>query len=271
MDIPVIPQENNLAAEAPQQLAKKPSHNHGGEILLLEGEVHPQAFANGRDRKCGQSGYSVVLVTVADNRGPSPGRPRSSPRRDEQKPALVNEDEMGTKFSRFFLSPATSAASTLRWLPRPAVWPCALALGKTIPPGGGSPRHSWDDTLHQTLGGSRRQSASASTGRWESRTPWPLPTEYPTAVRTRTPEVSADAPVPAWHPMRGGRSRLRSVPIGTRKRTMCRPVWRPRRWSCLSSGTPAPFSAVFLTFLRNHVVSCIVLSAESLHYFTEIQ
>jgi hypothetical protein len=44
-----------------------------------------------------------VLVVVADDRGASPWIPSPTARRNEHKPALIKEDDVGAKFSGFFL------------------------------------------------------------------------------------------------------------------------------------------------------------------------
>jgi hypothetical protein len=76
---------------------------HGLEIVLLEASVQPDALADRTDREHGQGRDAVVLVAVGDLGGLTFRPPGPPARGDEQEAALIQEGQMGPKFSRLFL------------------------------------------------------------------------------------------------------------------------------------------------------------------------
>jgi len=251
-------------------LAKEVGDITGMEVVLLETNIEAHPFSVCGHRKGGQGGDAVVLVAVPDNRHVSPQAPRAAPGRNEQEPALIQEDEVGAKFLSLFLYAATCTASSERWLPRRAGWPGAREPGNSTWPHAGSSTHGRDGTGHRILCGSPQRCASASTSRWGSHTPTPRPGESPTGVPEASAQASSDGRAPVWVPDRparaGGRPSSRPTRwkrrrrVGVPLRTLSTRVRTARR-PC-GGGAPT-FSAFRMVSCNIYRHSCSITLAKS--------
>jgi hypothetical protein len=65
--------------------------------------IEAAAVALGTDRHRRNRRDAIVAVAVAHDRRVPPWRPRPAHRRDEQKAALIQEDQVGLQAAGFFL------------------------------------------------------------------------------------------------------------------------------------------------------------------------
>ncbi len=73
------------------------------EIVLLKTSVQTDVLALGRNGERRQCRDFFVLIAVTDDGRLALKSPGSTPRRNEQKAAFIEENEVGTKSSGFFL------------------------------------------------------------------------------------------------------------------------------------------------------------------------
>ena len=108
VDATVIPKQNDVSMQVSQKCSEELSHMFGLEVVLLKTHIEPHVFPGRGDRQSCQSRDTIVSVAIEHNRCIPLGPPSSVAGRDEQKSALVNEHEVGTKFcAPFFLLKAT--------------------------------------------------------------------------------------------------------------------------------------------------------------------
>jgi hypothetical protein len=74
----------------------------GLEVVPLEAGVNTHVFPPGGYGERSKCGYTVMAVTVVDNRGNTHWTPGTTARRNEQKPTLIEKGEVGAKFYSFF-------------------------------------------------------------------------------------------------------------------------------------------------------------------------
>ena len=103
MNLSVVPQENDVATQISQESAKKVGHMECLEIVLLKTSVQTDVFALGRNGERRQCRDLFVLIAVTDDGRLALKSPCSTSRRNEQKAAFIEENEVGTKSSGFFL------------------------------------------------------------------------------------------------------------------------------------------------------------------------
>lgn len=92
-----------MAAQVSQESAKKVGHVKSLEIILLKANVQTHVLALRRNAERRQRRDLVVLIAVANDGRLALKSPCSTPRRNEQKAAFIEENEVGTKSSGFFL------------------------------------------------------------------------------------------------------------------------------------------------------------------------
>jgi len=124
-----------VAAQVSQESAKKVGHVKGLEIILLKANVQTHVLALHRNAERRQRRDFVVLIAVANDGRLALTSPGATPRGNEQKAAFIEENEVGTKFSGFFLYLATCSASNVRLLSRRAGSHGARAPGNSSPRG----------------------------------------------------------------------------------------------------------------------------------------
>ena len=98
-----IPEQDHLSAEMPQEMTEEVDDLDPGDVGGVELYIQPQAPIGRGDREAGDGGNPVALIAVAQKRGVAPGRPGLAHVRDEQKPAFVEERQMGPTSLGVFL------------------------------------------------------------------------------------------------------------------------------------------------------------------------
>lgn len=133
VDRTTVPEQVYGAGEMPEQVAQERLDVEAGEIAGATVEIDGQPPLLGRDRQPAADRQAIVPVAMAQGRGlPSRG-PRPTDVGNEQKPTLIDEDEVGAPARGVFLSGARPCASTGRWPPRPARLLAAPASDNSSP------------------------------------------------------------------------------------------------------------------------------------------
>ena len=102
VNAPLVPQQNDRAVEMMQQLVNEVGDVAGVKVLFLEANIQAHSFPTCGNRQGGQSGNAIVLVAVADDRHMASRPPCPAAGRNEQESALIEEDQVGTKFLVLF-------------------------------------------------------------------------------------------------------------------------------------------------------------------------
>ena len=102
VDFGPIQQENNMPVQMFQECVQEISNVLRMKVVLLKTDIDAHALTLCRNRQGGQSRYPVPTKAIADDRCFAFWPPHPAPCWNEQEPALVDEHEMGPKFSRFF-------------------------------------------------------------------------------------------------------------------------------------------------------------------------
>lgn len=146
VDLAPVPQQDDRAGHVTQKLSQERGHMHGLEVVLPETGIQSDVPADRADREGGQGRDAVVLVAVGNPWSLTLRAPRPSARRNEQKAALIQEGQMGPKFSRLFLYAATCIASSVRRRPRRIARASVPAPGRTTGTAATAATHGWGDS-----------------------------------------------------------------------------------------------------------------------------
>jgi len=168
-----------------------------------------------------------MSVVVMQNRGLPGWPPRPPTGGNEQKAALIKENQMGPKSLRLFLYAATGSASNAQWPWGRVGSPGVRAPGRTSRRGATVARRGWDDRQPRTLCGSRSGFVSASIDRWGSRMPRRLPEAEPGVGNIPRGAVCAGDLEPAWPSERPRLLRPRSAAIERQRKMRRGGVGRP--------------------------------------------
>lgn len=114
VDGAAIPEQVHGAAQVPEQVLEERADVEASEIAGATAEIERQAPPLGRHRHPAADREAVVPVAVPQIRRLPSGRPGPAHVGDEQKTALIDEDEMGATSSGVFLSGAIPHASSAR-------------------------------------------------------------------------------------------------------------------------------------------------------------
>jgi hypothetical protein len=83
MNAAAVPEEDDMAAQVPQQHSEELGHVDGLKVVRLEAEVEAQVLALRGHGEGGQRRDPVMLVAIGDDGGLSCGSPRPAARGDE--------------------------------------------------------------------------------------------------------------------------------------------------------------------------------------------
>jgi hypothetical protein len=161
MGTPPIPEERDRAAAVSKQVPEERPDVQAVEVARTAAQVEAQAPPPGRDRQARADRQTVTPVPMLEVRGLAFGRPRPTHIGNQQKPALIDEDKVGSSSVSVFLSVATRPASTERWPARRAPQRGAPAFDNSSPAGSGPSRRGWRDSARRSAG----ESVSATRGR----------------------------------------------------------------------------------------------------------
>ena len=153
VDSALVPQQDDVPGQVAQKSPEELGHVGSLEVILLEPDIQAHAVPAGRDGERSQRRDAIMLIAVANDRSLTPQAPSAAAGGYEQKPALIQEYEMGAKSSGLFLYAASGSASTERWRPRRAGWPGAREPGNSNRQPVDTSRCDRDDTRRQTPSG----------------------------------------------------------------------------------------------------------------------
>jgi hypothetical protein len=97
-----VPEEDDMAAQMPQEHAAEVRHIHGLEVVRLEADIQTHVLALWGHGKRGQRRDPVMLVIVADDGGVPLRRPGVAARRYEPTATFIQESEVRPQAAGFF-------------------------------------------------------------------------------------------------------------------------------------------------------------------------
>ena len=168
MDSAAVPQQHNRSAQMAQEVTQESDDLHPGNIGTVEAEVKSKPLARRGDGDGGDGRNSLPAVAVSKDRGTADRRPGLAHVRNEEEAAFVEEYEMGPKSLGFFLTPATPASSSVRWLARFSAWPGAPASATSILNPSSLATHDHSDRESRNVSRSAWQFAAESIVLWYS-------------------------------------------------------------------------------------------------------
>lgn len=116
MDTASIPDEEHMPAQMTQQMSQVGDDLCTGDVIGMETDIKSETSAIRRDGETSDGRYLIVPIAIAQDRCATRRGPGSTNVRDEQEPTFVQESQMGSKFSGFFLYGAMFGFSSGRWL-----------------------------------------------------------------------------------------------------------------------------------------------------------
>jgi len=255
VDPSIIPHNNDVTGNLSQQTAKEPRGVSGLEIPGLKGYVETDVVVAWRYSEASKSRDAVVTVVVTDDRRLAFNSPGPSTSGDEQKPALIQERQVGAKSLPFFLARAIYDVSTLRWPLRPAELHVAPEPGNSNQNFGAVSRYAQCDTGYQTPSLSHKQFSSESRSHWETQRHGLLSAIFGGVPRTHRAAACEDGQEPVL--VSGQRNHLGyEAGVNERwKRSTSRFGWRPLLRSDLYQARRWPSFVDVPKILGNHVVS----------------
>jgi hypothetical protein len=163
VDGSAIPEDKDFSPKVAEDVFEKTDDLQSGDIVSMQADIEPHAPVRWRDSDSGNGGDFVPLVTVPKNGGTANRTPCFDDVGNEEKTALIEEDQMGFKPSGFFLCEAMSPVSSMRWPSRPAEWPFSSASASSIGDlSKESSRRDSGDIVSQNVSRSTRPCAAAS-------------------------------------------------------------------------------------------------------------
>lgn len=140
-------QMHRCRTTGPRRCLRKGRVEHqAGKILTPELDIQGHPFVLWGDRKSADRGDFVLLELLVDSRCLPLRSPGAFEVGDEQKAALIKENQVGAKPLGFFLYGAILLFSSVRWLLRPVAGPGAPVSGNSNPSSPGASRHGRGDT-----------------------------------------------------------------------------------------------------------------------------
>ncbi len=198
VDGAAVPEQHHRPPQMVKQVPQEFNDLNSGDVLAMETEVKTQALPRGGYRKGGDCGNPIPPVAVSEDRGLPDWRPSLTDVRDEEKPAFVEEGEMGTKFSGFFLYPTTRVSSSGRWPSRPAAWRGAPASAMSIRNSPSTARYDPGGSEFRNACGSAWKCAAVSTNPLYIQPPEVLVSAAASACASVVAPTAADGQKPAW-------------------------------------------------------------------------
>ena len=166
MDGAAIPEQHNRSAQMAQQVTQESDDLHPGNIGTVETEVESKSLARRGDGDGGDGRNPLPAVAVSKDRGTADRCPSLAHVRNEEESAFVEEYEMGPKSLGFFLTPATPASSSVRWLARFSAWPGVPAFAMSILNPSSLATHDQSDRECRNVSRSAWQFAAESIVLW---------------------------------------------------------------------------------------------------------
>jgi len=256
MDGAAIPEQHNRSAQMAQEVTQESDDLHPGNIGTVETEVKSKPLAQRGDGDGGDGRNSLPAVAVPEDRCTADRRPGLAHVRNEEEASFVEEYEMGPKSLGFFLTPATPASSSLRWLARFSAWPDAPASATSILNPSSLATHDRSDRECRNVSRSAWRFAAGSIALWYN-----LPRQH------LAPTVAGACAFVTWTTVAGARAwawpaglltHLDESPGPNAPRSLSkRLAWRPQTGrSCQSATELRPDVFALLIVERSHGVAC---------------
>jgi hypothetical protein len=184
MDGMVIPDQDNLAWNGPQNLLQENHHLFATQAAPKRTGCQPDSTIQA-DQQCTQQVQPLVMLQAGANGRRVPAWcPAALERRDPRKAAFIFKDQRGSQFTPLFLSLARPCVSSKQFSPRRAGSPDAAPSGCSNP---SDPLHTTHHSTHSVLrtaprSGDRSVPVSNNLLRTHGRTPRvtiPAPTAGP--------------------------------------------------------------------------------------------
>lgn len=131
VDFSAIPNNEHMSPQMTQQLAQERNYLQSSDIIGMESHVKPQPSASGRNSQDADNRYFVPPVAVPQDRGLANWSPCPTDVGNQQKSALVEKPQMGTKSFGLFLYVARPAPSTAGFHSRSVATPVSQASGSS--------------------------------------------------------------------------------------------------------------------------------------------
>ena len=198
VDGAAIPEQHNRSAQMAQEVTQEADDLHPRNIGAVETEVKSKPLARRRDGDCGDGRNPLPAVAVFEDRSIADRRPGLAHVRDEEESAFVEKYEMGPKSLGFFLTPATAAFSSARWLARFSAWPGVPASATSILDPSSLATHDRSDRESRNVSRSAWQFAAESIALWYSPPRQHLAPTVPGACAFATWTTVAGAQASVW-------------------------------------------------------------------------
>lgn len=255
-----IPKQYHRPAQMAQQTSQKSHHIRAFDVMSIKTGIQSQPPKSGRYGQGGNRRNFIPPVTVPDYWSFTCRRPCFTDVGDEQKPALIEERQMGAMSFGVFLYAAKHVFSNGRWLFHHVPVPAVQVFDNS------TPNHSavssrlrhWCNEAHS---GSRSggQSASTSISRWCGRRPGRLPASAaanrlsPAPTASKAGPICHDSAIPCCHSFYapGSIAQLNSTTLSV--------FLQLRGMRCLCEAELWPGACAFPTVPGFHVVSCSIL------------
>ncbi len=95
VDVAIVQQHDQLAADLVQQLAEEPLHFFALNVVLVQVAVQRTMEALGADGDAGDGGNPVVAIPIPQNGGLPHGTPGFADGGDQEESRFVDKDDMG--------------------------------------------------------------------------------------------------------------------------------------------------------------------------------
>lgn|SRR3989338_3459773 len=167
VNLAAVPQQDDRTWKVTHEVLQECENFQTRDVDGMVFHEEPQVLTLGRDGKCADGGNAIMVLAMTQDRGLPPGSPRFTKVGNEQKSAFVEENQMGAKFSGFFLNVATQPSSNVQYTPRRVEWLGAPASDNSNPDR--APTISKLRWGHRTLQNAFQSVAplvSESTSRW---------------------------------------------------------------------------------------------------------
>ena len=162
VDGAAIPEQYHRSAQVPEEVTQEANDLHPRNVGAVETEVKSKPLARWGDGDGGDGRNPLPRVAVSEDRGMADRRPGLADVRNKEESAFVEEYEMGPKSLGFFLTRATVASSSARWLPRFSAWLGAPASATSILDSSSLAIHDRSDTESRNVSRSAWQFAAES-------------------------------------------------------------------------------------------------------------
>ena len=93
----VVPHNDNVVSKMLEEMPQEQTHFLVVNVLRVQRVVETEVFALGTDRNARDHRDAVALLMMANDRGPATRRPGSANGRDQEKPGLVDEHQIGAQ------------------------------------------------------------------------------------------------------------------------------------------------------------------------------